>query len=81
MTPENFIYWLQGYIEIANPETMSKTEIQIIKNHLNLVLKKETPEVNPNPNQTALILSGSKMEPVPNLGFQIDPSIVTKLTC
>ena len=43
MTPENFCYWLQGYIELENPGKISAEKTQVIKDHLNLVFKKETP--------------------------------------
>ncbi len=42
MTSENFVYWLQGFLEIGNPETISKEQIQEIKNHIALVLRKIT---------------------------------------
>lgn len=38
MTPEQFTYWLQGFIEI------NTKQLQIIKDHLNTVFKKETPD-------------------------------------
>lgn len=44
MTPEQFIYWLQGYMEIADPKNVDEKQIQIIKDHISLVLKKETPD-------------------------------------
>lgn len=43
MTPENFVYWLQGMLEIGNPSLLDSEQIQIIKDHILLVLKKETP--------------------------------------
>lgn len=43
MTPENFCYWLQGCLEISNPRSLNELETQIIKDHLALVFKKETP--------------------------------------
>lgn len=43
MTPEQFIYWLQGFLEIADPKKLDKTQIQIIKDHIALVMTKETP--------------------------------------
>ena len=43
MTPENLCYWLQGFLEIQNPNSLNETQIQIIKDHLSLVFKKETP--------------------------------------
>lgn len=44
MTPENFVYWLQGFLEIQGPDSISKQQVEIIKDHVALVLKKETPE-------------------------------------
>lgn len=46
MSSESFVYWLQGYFEIADPKSLGEKEIQIIKDHLALVLKKETPNRN-----------------------------------
>lgn len=43
MTAEQFVYWLQGFMEINEPESIGKTETRIIKDHLALVFKKETP--------------------------------------
>ena len=43
MTAEQFTYWLQGFMEINDPETLTRRETQIIKDHLALVFKKETP--------------------------------------
>ncbi len=51
MTPEQFTYWLQGYMEIHHPSCKSPTEIalteqqvQIIRDHLKTVFDKKTPE-------------------------------------
>lgn len=43
MTPENFAYWLQGLFEVGKPESLDKVQTQQIKDHLELVFKKETP--------------------------------------
>lgn len=43
MTPENFVYWLQGYLELTNDAVFSPEQVQIIKDHLKLVFQKETP--------------------------------------
>ncbi len=37
MTSRDFVYWLQGFFEINDPQTINKEQTQIIKNHLNLV--------------------------------------------
>jgi hypothetical protein len=36
MTPENFVYWLQGYLEISKPNKIGPTELTEIKNHLKI---------------------------------------------
>jgi hypothetical protein len=46
MTPEQFVYWLQGFMEMADPKELNKTQTQQIKDHLKLVFDKKTPEVS-----------------------------------
>ena len=41
MKAENFVYWLQGFLELANPEKLDEKQVQMIKNHLNLVFYHE----------------------------------------
>ncbi len=43
LTPEQFVYWLQGFIETSNPKSINKEQTKIIKDHLNLVFNKVTP--------------------------------------
>jgi hypothetical protein len=47
MTAEQFTYWLQGFMEVANPTTLDATQTQIIKDHLALVFDKQTPNRDP----------------------------------
>lgn len=44
MTPENFCYWLQGFFEIQDISNivLSKKQVDIIREHLQLVFRKET---------------------------------------
>lgn len=42
MTPENFTYWLQGYFELSDSNNLSKEQVEVIKEHLALVLSKQT---------------------------------------
>ncbi len=46
MTPENFVYWLQGYVEIAG-QVPSIPQWEIIKDHLAHVFNKVTPDRQP----------------------------------
>jgi len=41
MKSESFVYWLQGYFEISEAKELNEKQIEIIKNHLNLVFKHE----------------------------------------
>ena len=53
MTPENFVYWLQGYFEICevgkNGEIwdleINRKQVKVIRDHLALVLEKKTPDI------------------------------------
>ena len=46
MSAVEFAYWLQGFFEISEPneiKELNETQTRIIKDHLQLVFKKETP--------------------------------------
>lgn len=55
MNSEQFIFWLQGYLELANPSSLDEKQIQIIKDHIALVLTKVTPDRNPIVTTTPII--------------------------
>jgi hypothetical protein len=46
MTAENFAYWLQGFFEVSQADELTKEQVQEIKNHLELVFNKVTPDYN-----------------------------------
>jgi uncharacterized protein YfkK (UPF0435 family) len=41
MTSRDFAYWLQGFFEISKTTEVTTEQLQIIKNHLNMVFKHE----------------------------------------
>lgn len=43
MNAQEFAYWLQGWMELENPTNINQEQTQMIKDHLALVFKKETP--------------------------------------
>jgi hypothetical protein len=45
MTPENFVYWLQGMLESDKVKTLDEADVQMIKDHLKLVFTKVTPNI------------------------------------
>lgn len=73
MSPESFCYWLNGYFEINSasdskdaPKSLTPTQVVQIKNHLDLVFNKITPE-----------LQGEKR----SIGFQIPTSTGFHVSC
>lgn len=37
MNSRDFVYWLQGFLEIAKPETLTREQLEMIQKHLSLV--------------------------------------------
>jgi hypothetical protein len=44
MDAVSFAYWLKGFFEISDAKTVDEKQVQIIKDHLNLVFNKVTPD-------------------------------------
>lgn len=67
MTTEQFTYWLNGFFEISDAKTLNEKQIKIIKDHLSLVLDKQTPGRNiEEPTQElADKLDPRKLKPYP----------------
>jgi hypothetical protein len=47
VTPRDFVYWINGFIELnesgINNDGINPNQVEIIKDHINQVIKKETP--------------------------------------
>ena len=44
MTPEQFAYWMQGYVELMKGKRPTAEQWKMIADHLKTVFKKETPD-------------------------------------
>lgn len=44
MNFESFTYWLQGFVELTETDTISEKQWLVIKDHLKLVFDKKTPD-------------------------------------
>lgn len=44
MEAKDFVYWLQGALELGQLKELNETQVKIVQDHLNLVLKKVTPQ-------------------------------------
>lgn len=42
MNEREFYYWLRGFFELSGAEFLNKQQVQIVKEHMDLVVKKET---------------------------------------
>lgn len=61
MTSRDFIYWLQGYLEIGDPKQgIQQFQVDIIKNHLNMVFIHEIDPSYPKEQQEALNVAHSE---------------------
>lgn len=49
MTSRDFCYWLQGYFELSNDNTVPADKVQMIRRHLTLVFKHEIDPSIPDP--------------------------------
>ena len=65
MTPENFCYWLQGVIEVVDPQELNREQVEIIKEHLRLVFRKET-KLKFGSEQLKEVLPQTKLEFTPS---------------
>jgi hypothetical protein len=42
----HFAYWMQGALELGQCKELNEAQVKIVQDHLNLVLKKVTPQYN-----------------------------------
>lgn len=48
LAPENFCFWLQGFIEMSGATSINEEQMKVLKEHLELVFKKvATQQVQP----------------------------------
>ena len=76
MTPEQFVYWLQGFAEV-NQKAPNDAQWTIIKDHLQLVFKKETPNriTSPGPSISSPAYPNYPSPPTwPTSPFTISPT-------
>ena len=46
MNERDMLYWLRGFFELTDAKTLTEKQVEIIKNHLDLVFEKITPDVD-----------------------------------
>lgn len=90
MTAEQFTYWLNGFFELSGATTLNEQQVKIVRDHIALVMKKETPQYtgitiapnNPNLKWYPATATPEKIEVTCNTVVQdtiLD--VPTNLTC
>lgn len=65
MNERDFLYWLNGFLELSGSVTLNEKQVQVIKEHIALVVTKVTPS-----------FVGSPLAPYPlsDKGWMITPN-------
>lgn len=50
MDASDFVYWLQGFVELTETSTINEKQWLVIKDHLKLVFDKQTPDRSKDPS-------------------------------
>lgn len=75
MTPEQFVYWLQGYFELREGTEPLNGQMKVIHDHLQTVFKKETPKY-PMPKPNMDLTPGTGGTPGLSNPWTTPPSII-----
>lgn len=67
MTENQFVFWLQGFVELNPNAMLTLTQWQIVKDHLALVFKKETPNRTVAPRQDQVDVPSERGQPFPGM--------------
>jgi hypothetical protein len=51
MTPEQFVYWLQGYFEVSGADYLNESATVCVRKHLDLVLMHTDAEHTKDPQK------------------------------
>ena len=51
MTPQEFCYWLQGFLEVSGAKTISAEQVTVVRKHLDLVFTNVTGGGTPSKEQ------------------------------
>jgi len=57
MSPQDFTYWLQGYLELSGAQALNEEQVTIIKEHLQLVFEKKPRPTPITPDEIKNILN------------------------
>lgn len=79
MTPRDFVYWIQGLFELSGVEVLDEEQVEVVKEHLALVLTKlTTKEVGPR--ELVRIIRAVE-EDVPSAEPKTTPKVFTGCAC
>lgn len=67
MNEQRFCYWLQGFVELSDTDTVSEKQWLVIKDHLKLVFDKKTPDRTTDFKPTITVGDGVNYERLSDL--------------
>lgn len=79
MNERDFAYWLQGFFELTNTETLSAEQVRVVKEHLALVFDKVTKETVPSQTPYTIKTIPPLLIEYPLYREQVD--LTPKITC
>ncbi len=85
MTEKDFVFWLQGFVELTETDSISDKQWLVIKDHLKLVFDKKTPDrsllekVTPTTPQTDWTKLSDQLSKEENWGPDFKPPYT--ITC
>ena len=77
MNAQDFCFWLQGMFELTNTKTLSKQQVEIIRNHLQLVFTKVTPDVDIEKENDDGLSSGDILKILDKIKDDTEPYVYT----
>lgn len=64
MNATDFVYWLQGFVELTETSTINEKQWLVIKDHLKLVFDKQTPDRSKDPSTITEIKADEEMHDI-----------------
>ena len=71
MDTNSFAWWLHGYFEISESNTLSEKQVQVIKDHLDLCFNKVTPDRSKHLSTQSYCNNGKNITPPTEYGHQM----------
>jgi hypothetical protein len=76
MNSVDFCFWLQGYFELSGATALTNKQVEIIKNHLNLVFVHEIDPMREQQTSTPVEILNETHNPTETLKIPMHPLVL-----